>query len=64
MMHNSTAGAVCSLSPFLRGEGWGEGRRPTRSGLPLTPTLSPPQERGEGATAPMALPITSHQSAL
>src|SRR6476646_4153757 len=29
-----------SLSPFLRGEGWGEGRSSTRTVVPLTPTLS------------------------
>ena len=36
--HNPSG--FCSLSPFLRGEGQGEGGR--RLLLPLTPTLSPP----------------------
>src|SRR6185437_60235 len=42
---------ISSLSPVLRGEGWGEGRfvelRPSRE-WPLTPTLSP-EYGGEGA---------------
>jgi len=42
------ADSVCSLSPFLRGEGWGEGLLGSRQELPLTPTLSP-LTRGEGA---------------
>jgi len=42
------ADSVYSLSPFLRGEGWGEGLLGSRQDLPLTPTLSP-LTRGEGA---------------
>src|SRR6185437_11382149 len=42
---------ISSLSPVLRGEGWGEGRfvalRPSRE-WPLTPTLSP-EYGGDGA---------------
>src|SRR5262249_21036601 len=42
------ADSVYSLSPFLRGEGWGEGLLGSPRDLPLTPTL-PPLTRGEGA---------------
>jgi len=42
------AGSVCSLSLFLRGEGWGEGLLGSRQELPPTPTFSP-LTRGEGA---------------
>ena len=40
MTSERTASSVCSLSPFLRGEGWGEGQSQATEGLPLTPSLS------------------------
>src|SRR5215475_15852380 len=46
--------AVCSFSPFLRGEGRGEGLSPRARFVenPLTPTLSP--QAGRGSTPPPA----------
>ena len=47
---SSAANSVCSLSPFLNGERGGvRGGVATRDVVPPTPTLSPRQERGEGA---------------
>jgi hypothetical protein len=39
---NGAAGSICSLSPFLRGEGWGEGLIPLERKGP-SPLLSQPK---------------------
>jgi hypothetical protein len=41
LAHERPAGSVCSLSPFLRGEGWGEGL--------MALVVIPGPERSDGA---------------